>query len=53
MFIYIPVGEFTEPSLAMPDEFKVADRVESYRNYYRTAKQHLHNWTNRGTPAWL
>lgn len=53
MFTYIPVGEFTEPSLAMPDEYKVADRVESYRNYYRNAKQHLHNWTNRGRPAWL
>ncbi len=53
MFTYIPVGEFTELPLAMPDEFKVADRVESYRNYYRNAKQHLHNWTNRGTPAWL
>lgn len=50
---YIPDGDFTEPPLSMPDEFKVADTVESYRNYYRNAKQHLHTWTNRGTPAWL
>jgi hypothetical protein len=53
MFTYIPVGEFTELPLAMPDEFKVTDKVESYRNYYRNAKQHLHTWTNRGTPIWL
>jgi hypothetical protein len=50
---FIPDGDFTEPPLAMPDEYKVADTVESYRNYYRNTKQHLHNWTNRGIPAWL
>lgn len=50
---YIPDGEFTKPALAMPDEYKTISAVESYRNYYRGAKTHLHKWTKRGTPAWL
>lgn len=50
---YLPDGDFTEPALAMPDEFKTSDAVESYRNYYREGKQHLHNWTKRGKPSWL
>jgi hypothetical protein len=31
--------------LAMPIEFKIdEDRIESYRNYYRYAKTHIHSW---------
>ena len=44
---------FTSPALAMPDEFKVEDPVESYRNYYRNAKAHLHKWKNRDKPDWI
>ena len=38
--------------LAMPDEYKGADPVESYRNYYRKGKAHLHNW-KQNKPSWL
>jgi len=41
------------PPLAMPDEYKVGDAVESYREYYRKGKAHLHKWTNRERPDWL
>ena len=50
---YIPEGEFTLPPKAMPDEYKTDTVVESYRNYYREGKAHLHTWTKRGAPAWL
>ena len=50
---YLPDGDFTEPALAMPDEFKTSDAVESYRNYYREGKTHLHSWTKRQRPDWL
>jgi hypothetical protein len=36
----------------MPDEYKVDDVVESYRNYYRGAKQHIAKWTKRPEPEW-
>lgn len=50
---------FSPPPLAMPDEYKSNDRVESYRNYYRKAKMFDKNgkpmakWTKRPTPFWL
>ena len=38
----IPVGEFTQPTPAMPDECKVpGDALQSYRNYYVMNKGHL------------
>jgi hypothetical protein len=43
----------TPPALAMPDEFKVACPVESYRNYYRVAKVNLLEYTNQSFPDWL
>ena len=42
----------TTPALAMPDDCKCDDPVESYRNYYRQHKQHLAKWTRRGAPDW-
>ena len=45
-----PRGAF---ALAMPEEYKQADAVESYRAYYRGEKQHLHSWKNRQPPVWL
>lgn len=50
---YLPQGEFTLPPKAMPDEYKTDTVVESYRNYYREGKTHLHTWTKRGAPAWI
>lgn len=50
----IPVGEFTEPTPAMPDEYIVKnDSIQSYRNYYKHGKTHLHNWKNRPIPEFI
>lgn len=43
----------TKFALAMPDEFKVACPIESYRNYYRVGKAHLHKWSLRDKPHWI
>lgn len=45
---------FTEPTLAMPDEYKVPnDAVQSYRNYYNGSKQRIAIWKNRPVPNWF
>jgi len=43
----------TPHALAMPDDCKVDDTVESYRNYYCTHKTHLFSWKNRKRPDWI
>jgi hypothetical protein len=37
----------------MPDEYKVDDVVESYRNYYRGGKKNILVWKNGHKPEWL
>lgn len=49
----ITKGPMTSFALAMPDEFKVEDPVESYRNYYKMEKRHLCKWTKRPVPEWF
>jgi hypothetical protein len=49
----IEAGSFTPPPLAMPEEFKVSDHIESYKNYYKGAKAHFAKWTNRPIPEWF
>ena len=50
----IPQGPFSEPTPAMPDEFKVnGSSIESYRKYYIGAKARMFNWKNRNTPEWI
>lgn len=50
----IKVGEFTEPTPAMPDEYKVAgDSIQSYHNYYIGSKAKMSRWTNRVMPNWF
>lgn len=44
---------FTLPPKAMPDEYKVVDVVESYRNYYNGAKKDFAKWKNRDIPEWF
>jgi len=45
---------FTEPTPAMPDDYKVAgDSVQSYKNYYLGDKQRMFSWKNRETPHWV
>jgi hypothetical protein len=46
-------GDMTKFALAMPDEYKVMDVVESYRNYYMGSKKDLCEWKNRPTPEWF
>ena len=49
----IPLGPFTQPTPAMPDEVKIAgDSIKSYRNYYINNKAHLASWKKRSTPGW-
>lgn len=48
----ISFSGLTEFKLAMPNEFKLSDSVESYRNYYRNGKTHLAEWKIRGKPFW-
>ena len=48
----IPVGYLTQPTPAMPDEYKVAgDSLQSYRNYLG-AKNNMAKWKNRPIPEW-
>ena len=50
----IPQGSFTEPTPAMPDEYKVAgDSIQSYKNYYLGDKKRMFSWKNRETPSWV
>jgi hypothetical protein len=44
---------FTTPPMAMPDEYKVMDVVQSYRNYYMGAKKSFAVWKNREIPEWF
>lgn len=46
-------SEFTPFALAMPDQYKTSCPIESYRNYYRHGKKHLHSWGKRDIPSWL
>lgn len=43
----------SDPPPAMPDEYKVRDVVQSYRNYYVGAKKSFARWTNREVPQWF
>jgi len=50
----IKYGEWTEPTPAMPDEYKVpGDHLESYHNYYRGDKPRMFSWKKRETPDWI
>ena len=50
----IPIGPFSEPTPAMPDDVKVAgNSLASYRNYYNKNKTHLADWKKRPVPQWF
>jgi len=49
----LPDVPFSNPPKAMPEEYKVDDVVESYRNYYREAKKGFATWKNREIPKWF
>jgi hypothetical protein len=45
--------ELTDFALAMPDEYKCEDAVESYRNYYNGAKTKIAAWNHSEQPDWF
>lgn len=49
----MPIDSFTYPTPAMPDECKVEDVMQSYRNYYFMHKSRMFKWKNRAIPDWL
>ena len=50
----IPIGPFTAPTPAMPDDVKVpGNSLASYRNYYNKNKTHLADWKKRPGPQWF
>lgn len=52
--VNITKAEFTEPTPAMPDEFKVpGNSIQSYRNYYVGSKSRMFSWKKRQTPEWI
>lgn len=42
----------TDFRLAMPDDYKSANAVDSYRKYYMNDKRAIAAWKNRTTPHW-
>ena len=49
----IPNKPFTQPTPAMPDQYKVkGDSVKSYRNYYVGDKARMASWKQRQVPTW-
>ena len=46
-------GNITEFPLAMPDECKIGNAVESYREYYIKHKQSISSWKHREIPYWF
>jgi hypothetical protein len=51
---YISSVGGTAIKLAMPDEYKCADPVLSYRAYYKNAKRSICKWTSPSTePEWF
>ena len=47
-----PAQGLTPFALAMPDEYKQEDPVESYRSYYKSKKSFA-TWKNRLPPVWF
>lgn len=50
----LSIGEFTEPTPAMPDDCKiVGNSIKSYHAYYVEKKRMFAKWTNRPMPLWF
>tara|TARA_R110000803_G_scaffold74903_5_gene139126 strand:+ start:3593 stop:4066 length:474 start_codon:yes stop_codon:yes gene_type:complete len=46
-------GDLTPFALAMPEDYKTDDPVESYRRYYILDKPHIADWKKRDKPEWF
>ena len=44
---------WSEPTPAMPDEYKVSNAIQSYRNFYIAEKRSFATWKNRTVPDWF
>ena len=49
----ITSAPFTQPTPAMPDQYKVGDVLQSYHNYYNGSKASFAKWTSRPVPEWF
>jgi len=49
----IPEGDLTEIPQAMPNDAKLPNVIEAYRNYYRIYKRGFAKWTKRQIPEWF
>jgi hypothetical protein len=50
----LPLGTFTDPTPAMPDQYKIkGNGVQSYRNYYNGEKQRMFSWKKRQVPEFI
>lgn len=52
-YLIMEKSEATPVVLAIPDDCKTNDPVQSYRNYYLKYKQHLLTYTRREIPFWV
>lgn len=48
----LPARGYMPHALAMPDEYKTDNLVQSYRNYYINEKADIASWKKRGAPEW-
>lgn len=49
----IPVGKFSQPPQAMPEDCHCKCSVTAYRKYYMTHKAHIAEWKYRRQPVWF
>jgi hypothetical protein len=49
----MPDNGWVPPPACMPDEYKVEDTIESYKNYYRGAKAHMAVWKYSVKPEFM
>ena len=47
------LGDISTPALAMPDDCKTSDPVESYRSYYKKYKLGFAKWPENKIPDWI
>ena len=43
----------TTPPQCIPDEDKITNYIDAYRNYYVNAKKHFARYTNREVPEFM
>ncbi len=50
---HVTPGPLTPFALAMPEQYRCPDAVQSYRHYYRAEKARFATWRIRSAPAWF